>query len=95
MGTVGLQAWSFVWDYLCEMMGMVKPRWGGDASGKQEMEVKPTGLLLEASASPSSPSAFTEICLLPSEGTAFRAGLPRSAQDCYKTDSTHMHGMDD
>lgn len=58
LGTVGLQAWSLLWDYQCEMTGMVKPRWGGDVSGKQEMEVKPAVLLLEAPEPPSSPSVF-------------------------------------
>lgn len=79
LGTVGLQAWSSLWDYQCEMMGMVKQRWGGDVSGKREMEVKPAVLLLGAPASPSSPSAFTaENCVL----KAGHSGLclPRSAQ---------------
>lgn len=56
------------------MTGMVKPWWGGDVSGKQEIQVEPAVLLLEAPEPPFSPSVFTaEICLLPSEGRAFRA----------------------
>lgn len=47
LGTVGLQAWSLLWDYQCEMTGMVKRRWGGEVAGKQEMEVEPAVLLLE------------------------------------------------
>lgn len=88
LGTVGLQAWGSLWDYQCEMTGMVKQRWGGDVSGKREMEAKPAVLLLGAPASPSSPSAFTaEICVL----KAGHSGLclPRSAQNCYKAEIQH------